>query len=258
MTPRSGPYGWDASARIETTRRSPHVPDGTRRAGAAAAGTHLDAIGIEPQAVCVDDAVRDTQPHHKAARRALVAVDEPDPLEARVHVRLLNVLPVEGARADRGGKLVDRVEGRRRVLRQLCLLDRIAVRSAVDGILRQEGRPRRPFPCRPRWPNRKLCANRRFGYRHGRACGAVAGVVWESKSEGACGARSHHGAIDDCAVADRVQRDECGGTALHARTRGRQEGIHTQVQAASGVASGEVAQVSLSAHCGLSCEKFMF
>ena len=106
----------------------------------------LDALGVEAQEVGVDDAVGDAHAHHELARRALVAVHEAHPLEARVEVRLLHVLPVHLARADGGGVLVDGVEDGRRVLSHLGLLDRVARRSPLHGGLREEGRARPALP----------------------------------------------------------------------------------------------------------------
>merc|ERR1719483_340574 len=95
----------------------------------------LDAVGVEAHEVGVDDAVGNAHPHHELARRAFVAVDEPDPLEPRVHVHLLDVLPIHRARTDGGRVLVHAVVCGSGVLGQLGLLDRVAVLRALERLL---------------------------------------------------------------------------------------------------------------------------
>ena len=107
----------------------------------------LDGVGVEAHEVGVDDPVGRAQAHHEAAGRALRAVQQADPLEARVHVRLLNLLPRELARTDLGGKVVDVGEGRGAILGELGLLDRVACLGLLDRGVRQVRGARAGLDC---------------------------------------------------------------------------------------------------------------
>mmetsp|Transcript_1309 Transcript_1309/g.4699 ORF Transcript_1309/g.4699 Transcript_1309/m.4699 type:complete len:477 (+) Transcript_1309:400-1830(+) len=99
----------------------------------------LDAVGVEAHQLGRDDAVGRAQPHHKPAWRPLAAVQQADPLEARVKVGLLDLLPGEGSGADGGGVLVHRGEGGGAVLGQLDLFDRVPRLCTLDRVRREEG-----------------------------------------------------------------------------------------------------------------------
>mmetsp|Transcript_38247 Transcript_38247/g.65615 ORF Transcript_38247/g.65615 Transcript_38247/m.65615 type:complete len:207 (+) Transcript_38247:1825-2445(+) len=107
----------------------------------------FDRVGVEAERVGVRHAVRQPQAHHEAAGSALIAVDEADPLQPRVHVHLLDVLPVELPGADRCCERVDIIECTRRVLLDLRLLDRVALLRALHRGLRKERCACRSLPC---------------------------------------------------------------------------------------------------------------
>ena len=106
----------------------------------------LERVGVEAEAVRVDNAVGEAHAHHEAAGRAFVAVHQADPLETSVHIHLLHTLPVQRAGADRSGKLVDVVERVRSILGQLGLLDWVALPRTLHRLLGQEGGARATQP----------------------------------------------------------------------------------------------------------------